>query len=1094
MIRRVLSLFGTFALTRGDVPVTRFHSDKVRALLAYLVTESNRSHARATLAALLWPEKSEQAALRNLSQTLVRLRDVLGDSAPAPLHITWQAIQWQPDAAVVDVAEFAALLHTGEPDDLARAAELYRGEFLAGFSLPGCEGFEEWLLLVREQFQQQVLSALHTVAEYHLVEQHWLEAATAAQRQIELDRWREDAYRQQMRALAGGGDRAAALAVYQRCVQVLHDDLGIEPDGETVALSASIRSQEAPAAGTRPQTRPSLPSPLTPLVGRADELARVADLFAQRESRLVTLVGVGGVGKTRLALAAAWAQQEYSGVGWVSLAGITPAADTALQSDVLAAAVAVALGLSFGGRRVPLDELCHTLAERDLLLVLDNCEHLPVTAFVRELLHAAPRLRILATSRAPLDIAGETLLRLEGLPVPEADAEEPWHYAGVQLFLERAQRRMPERGHERDDLAAVVRLCRLLDGLPLGLELAARWVGHYSPDEIASEIVADLDFLARHGGDVPDRHRSMGAALGYSWAMLREPERQALARLSVFRGAFDRAAAQAVALTPTTMLVALVDASLLRHLGIGRYGFHELVRQFAAARLADRGEADALAERHANYYLDLLTRQETALYGNAPHMAAAVLRDVADNLWQAWSWALDNGAWESIARSLPSLRQYTNVDGLYFEHGARIAEAAKQIDAQIARGTATPAQLSLLSRLRGTEAAFLERQEERAAAAEAARAGIAAAVAAGDAIGEGYCYLQLSNATMPYIASLASRDAAPTIKWLNRVIRLCRATQHLEARERRFATEIEAASLLKLSTIKIDLREYSEACALSEQALALIQLSGNRLQEARALSFSAMALENAGYFQAAIERRMVMLELARANGSQLLEQVALNNLSCTLLYVGDYAVALEHARAALQISGDWMQSPYEQADFNHTLSWAACRAGETALALEAAQQALMFARATNFPQHQILPLLALGDALYEHGDIGAAYDAYSEMLTIARSYQTPQPTVVALAMQARCQLAQGQLSDALAAVDEALCNEVLTLGSLWEPLRIAEICYRVLLANGDPRAGEHLRRAVAHLEQQVEGMSDATRRRVFRECVVAHRALLAASN
>jgi DNA-binding SARP family transcriptional activator len=137
----------------------------VRALLAYLAAEWGHPHARASLAALLWPEQAEQAALRNLSQTLVRLRDVLGhtDADPAPLHVTWQAIQWLPDAAIVDVAEFARLARSADAGDLACAAELYRGEFLAGFALPGCEAFEEWLLLTREQLAQQALAALHTL-------------------------------------------------------------------------------------------------------------------------------------------------------------------------------------------------------------------------------------------------------------------------------------------------------------------------------------------------------------------------------------------------------------------------------------------------------------------------------------------------------------------------------------------------------------------------------------------------------------------------------------------------------------------------------------------------------------------------------------------------------------------------------------------------------------------------------------------------------------------------------------------------------------------------------------------------------------------
>jgi WD40 repeat protein/predicted ATPase/DNA-binding SARP family transcriptional activator len=1112
MTTRALTFLGAFQVERDGVLVTRFHSDKVRALLAYLATESGRPHARAALAALLWPEQADAAALRNLSQTLVRLREVIGhaDDAASPLRSTWQAIRWLPDGATVDVAQFTRLARSADIDDLARAAALYQGEFLAGFTLPGCEAFEEWLLLMREQLHQQALASLHTLAEHYLSARRWAEAAATARRQIELDRWREGAHRQLMRALAGAGDRAAALAAYQHVEQILREDLGITPDDETTALATTIRdtssklrvsSSEFGSGQVRAQNPElkthnlqALPSPITPLIGREDELARIVAMVQSEHTRLVTIVGVGGVGKTRLALAAAWELREAfaDGVGWVSLAGVT-AAELALQRDALAAAAGVAIGHSFGGRGAPLDELRDYLSERAILLVLDNCEHLEMAApFVRELLAAAPRLCVLTTSRTRLGVAGEALVRLEGLSVPEAGADDLVRYAGVQLFLAQAQRQSPDLGRDPADLEAAARLCRLLDGLPLGIELAARWVGHYTCDEIASEIEADLDFLAAHGRDALDWHGSMRAALDYSWAMLREPERQGLARLSVFRGAFDRAAAQAVALTPVTLLAALVDASLLRHLGIGRYGFHELVRQFAAARLADRGEADALAERHAVYYLDLLAQQEPALYGAAPQTAAAVCRDAADNLRQAWSWTAEHGAWDVIGRSLPALRQYVRLDGLFYDHSPRVAAAAERLGTLAATGNASPEQAVLLGRLRGTEAYFLERQAAAQAPA-VARAAIAVANQAGDAVGEAYGYLQLSNAMVPYIASLAPRESPPAIGWLERAISLCQAVQNPTPHERRFATEVEADCLLKLSTIQIDLRNYERACDLAEQALALTRASGDRMQEARALNYSAMALENAGRYEAAYERRMLMLDLARINGSRPEEHRALNNLSCTLIYLGDYPAALEYAQTAIGVLGGWLRNAYENADSYHTLSWAACRAGEHAMALETAQQSLAFAQAAKVPQYQTLPLLALGDALCELKRHGESRAAYAAALAIGREHQMPPLVAAALAGIARCCLADGALTEAQLAVDELLHGpDVLTIGSLWEPLRVAETCYRVLRASGDSRAAAVLCDAAALLDQQAAAIADPARRHVFRKQVAAHRAITAA--
>jgi tetratricopeptide (TPR) repeat protein len=254
-----------------------------------------------------------------------------------------------------------------------------------------------------------------------------------------------------------------------------------------------------------------------------------------------------------------------------------------------------------------------------------------------------------------------------------------------------------------------------------------------------------------------------------------------------------------------------------------------------------------------------------------------------------------------------------------------------------------------------------------------------------------------------------------------------------------------------------------------------------------------MALENAGHYEAAYARRILMLELARTNGSRPEEHRALNNLSCTLIYLGDYRAALEYAQAAIGVLGEWMRNPYENADSYHTLSWAACRAGEYAIALEMAQQSLVFAQAANAPQYQTLPLLALGDAFsaLERHDQSCA--AYAMALEIGREQQMPPLVAVALAGIARCRLAEGALAEAQVAIDEVLRGpDVLTLGSLWEPLRVAETCYRVLHLSGDPRADTVLRSAAALLEQQADAIADRARRRMFREQVTAHRAILEA--
>jgi predicted ATPase/DNA-binding SARP family transcriptional activator len=473
--------------------------------------------------------------------------------------------------------------------------------------------------------------------------------------------------------LAAASAAGRAMAIEQLLAEVVPDqaaepgaakppaDLPTPTIGRERELSIPTGQQRAVEVGppARPAPLHNLPSPLSSFFGRADELSRLAALLAS-DTRLVTLVGSGGAGKTRLALAIAWQLLPLfpEGAWWVALAGVQPADDPALGYGTLASAVATALGRALSGRRDPLDELADTLQDRTLLLVLDNCEHLPEVAIVaRTLLEAAPKVRVVATSREPLGLSGEALVRLEGLPVPPPGANDPASYPGVQLFVERASRHAPGWG-EATTGDAVARLCRLLDGLPLAIELAAHWVGHYTPDEIVEAIQADLDFLAARTRDIPDRHRSLRAVFDYAWRSLNAAEQQALMQASVFRGSFDRAAAQAVANVRATTLVALADKSLLQQLAIGRYMVHELLRQFAAERLGDSGELAAVRAQHAAYYLALAEQVAPEL--TRPDQAATLERvDIAlDNLRAALSWMDEQGQLELGLRLAGALERF----------------------------------------------------------------------------------------------------------------------------------------------------------------------------------------------------------------------------------------------------------------------------------------------------------------------------------------------------------------------------------------------------------------------------------------------------
>jgi predicted ATPase/DNA-binding SARP family transcriptional activator len=500
-------------------------------------------------------------------------------------------------------------------------------------------------------------------------------------RLLPFDRAQHELVRQAVADRLGAAEFASAGAAGRaRTIEQLLAEIKAAPDRVTEPRTAGDelpapppsalgheRELAAPAqplqdADTVPASRPTphnLPTPLTSFVGRADELGRLGALLVG-DTRLVTLVGSGGAGKTRLALAIGWQllTQFADGAWWVALAGIQPTDDPTLQRGTLASAVAAALGRTLAGRRDPLDDLADVLHDCTALLVLDNCEHLPeVAAVARVLLEAAPKVRVIATSREPLGLGGEMLVRLEGLPVPLPGAADPASYPGVQLFLERADRHTPGWRQGIAD-GTVARLCRLLDGLPLAIELAAHWVGHYTPDEIAEAIQTDLDFLAARTRDIPDRHRSLRAVFDYAWRSLNATEQQALLRLSVFRGSFDRAAAQAVAGVRATTLVALVDKSLLQQAGVGRYSLHELLRQFAAERLGTSGDATTTRAQHAAYYLVLAEQAAPELI--RPDQAATLdrLDRALDNVRAALRWMWEQGQTELGLRLAGALERF----------------------------------------------------------------------------------------------------------------------------------------------------------------------------------------------------------------------------------------------------------------------------------------------------------------------------------------------------------------------------------------------------------------------------------------------------
>lgn len=696
MPRLVISLLGPGQFRLDDAPVAAFPYDKVRALLARVAADAGHPQRREALAALLWPEQDERAARHSLSQAIWSLRRTLADdSASTLLLVTRDTVGLNPAADIaVDTVAVEALLDAVNAHQhptgvlcrqcagrIASVARHYRGPFLADLSVPDSAEFEDWAQARRERIAALVTRAFGQLVAYYQSRGEHSHAAEIAQRLIQIDPCDESAHRQLMVALAAGGKRAAALTQYEHCRRALADELGIEPDEETTRLYERIRDKPTALPISDPhRTVSSLPLDVTPFIGRDSELQQIATLIDDPSCRHITLVGPGGIGKTRLAIRAA--EQSASafrdGAHFVALASVEAAAH-------IPTSIADALDLHLTRAPSPAEQVIRHLREREALLVLDNVEQLlPDVTFLADILSRAPDIQLIVTTRERLHLRGEWVVELDGLALPDRVASAAQSSA-VQLFAHSARRVWPAFELDSATLADVIRICRLTGGMPLGIELAAAWLPTLSCAEIASEIERSLDFLSSPTRVIPERHRSIRVVFDRSWERLSAAEQQVFARLAIFHGGIPRAAAEAVAGGSLPLLAALVAKSLLRRDPAGRYYVHELLRQYAADRVAEQPDAaEEARDRHCAWFCDLLLRAEADLSGAGQQIALESIGNESENIRAAWLWAIERRRVSDILKAIHGYWLYAEVTGRYLEaqeiFGQVIAMLAAELD------------------------------------------------------------------------------------------------------------------------------------------------------------------------------------------------------------------------------------------------------------------------------------------------------------------------------------------------------------------------------------------------------------------------------
>ncbi len=964
MFRLTISLLGSLQVILDGEPVTDFATDKARALLAYLVVEADHPHRRDALAGLLWPDQPQRKARHNLRQALSYLRQAMGDrdDTLTPFLLTSrETIQFNPDCGHwLDVATFEALVEACREHRhrsletclscirrMEQMVELYRGEFLEQFFLSDSSSFEEWATLKREWLHREAVETLFHLSNHHERRGDYERARQHAQRQVALEPWREEAHRQLMRLLALGGQRSAALAQYETCRRALAEELGVQPTAETTTLYEQIQAGETTPLLPRSSAPPhSLPPSPTPFVGREEELADLAELLANPDCRLLTVFGPGGIGKSRLALQAAAEQigAFTHGVYFVPLASIS-------SIESIVPAITGVLQISLQSSQDPREQLFNYLRTKEMLLVLDNIEHLlEGSTLLAEMLHHAPGLVLLVTSRERLNLREEWVYGIKGLEYParfldDKVARSDETYSAVALFHQHARRANRDFSPDEAEASHVTRICQLVEGMPLGIELAASWVAVHSCEQITQELKHSLDILATRLRNVPERQRSIRATFEHSWQLLSQAERDALARLSIFQGGFRQAAAAQVTGASPATLSALLDKSLIRRVSSERHDMHPLLRQYATKKLQDDPPKYRETEiEHIRYFAAFLAQQEQPLRSAKQGPALTEIRSEIENVRQAWQAAVTHGHTLEIGKSLESLYRFHDIRCRFQEGVALFAQAIDRWGGD-ERGDL------LLGKIMARQGVFYRRLGHYQQAVAITERGLSILERLGTQVDQAFCLVNLADVSRHQGKYEQTEQLAQQSLALSRQAGDYWGIVHslflLGVARYRTGDVDQAETLLEeglaigrqsgdprlimpplntLADVVCHRGDYDKAIAMFDECLALSRELGDQFNAAMHLNNLGTVLHVLEKHQEASTFFQESLEICHEIGDQVGEAIALSNLGKVVHELGMYPEAMAHYREGLAIGRSIQDQWTIMACLNNM--------GETACAME----------------------------------------------------------------------------------------------------------------------------------------------------------------